>query len=153
MTNPVEVDIQAALILRLCPTAASVSPAVSDITSPATPVALPLVAFTPPVISATAKYLDARAILRAEPNHPFLDFSAPTIRSGIFQVDAVVPDNIGEAPGLRLASLVAARFAIGTRLVAGSYRLLLNKEPTIASAVKDAPWVRFPVSIPYVIVT
>lgn len=146
----IETDIQSALILKLCPTAATVTPAVSDITSPTTRVAMPLVAFSP---TAGTAYLDARAILRAAPRVTGLGFDSSIERRGIFQVDAVVPDNQGEGPGLRLAALVAARFAIGTKLVAGSYRLLLDKEPTIAAAVKDAPWVRFPVSIPYLIIT
>lgn len=141
MTEPLDVSIQSALLAQLT------TPA---LTSPATPIAYPLVAYTPTIGTA---YLDARAILRAAPNHPGADFSAYTIRRGIFQVDAVAPDGAGEAPGLRLAALVAARFAIGTKLVAGSYRLLLDKEPTIAAAVKDAPWVRFPVSIPYLVIT
>lgn len=140
MTEPLDVSIQAALLAHLTTPALSGSP----------PIAYPFVTYTP--ISDTA-YLDARAVLRAEPSHLGIAFTAATMRRGIFQVDAVAPENRGEAPGLRLAALVAARFSIGTKLVAGSYRLLLDKEPTIAAAVMDAPWVRFPVSIPYVIIT
>ena len=146
MTEPVDVLIQAALLTKLCGGTA----ATSDVTNPVTPVALPLITYPP--VAGTA-YLDARAVLRAEPNRPGIGFTGSVIRRGIFQVDAVVPDNKGEAPGLRLAALVAARFAIGTMLVAGSYKLQLVKEPTIAAAVKDAPWVRFPVSIPYLVIT
>jgi hypothetical protein len=146
----IETDIQAALIIRLCPTAATVQAAPSDITSPTTPVAHPLIAYTP---TSGVKYLAAWPLLRAAPDHPFLPFDAPTFRRGIFQVDAVAPDNQGEGPGLRLAELVAARFAIGTRLTAGAYTIQLDKVPTIAAAVKDAPWVRYPVSIPYLVIT
>lgn len=136
----IETDILDALMTRLT---------TPNITSPATPIASPLVAFTPP---ATGGYVEARPILRAEPDRLGLSFASSKFNRGVFQVDAVVPDNKGEAPGLRLAALVAARFAIGTELVAGGYRLQFLKEPTIATAVKDAPWVRFPVSIPYLLV-
>lgn len=136
----IETDIQAALITKLTTPALTGSP----------PIAYPLIAYTP--TSGTA-YLHIHPVMRAEPRRPGVGFTGSVLRAGIFQVDAVVPDNQGEGPGLRLADLVAARFAIGTKLVAGSYRLLLDNEPTIAAAVKDAPWVRFPVSIRYLVIT
>lgn len=140
MTEPVDVAVQAALLAQLK------TPA---LTSPATPIAYPLVTYVPtPGVS----YYDAHAIMRADPQHDGLAFASSTLQRGIFQVDAVVPDGAGEAPGLRLAALVAARFAIGTVLVAGSYKLQFLKPPKIAAAVKDAPWVRFPVSIPFLII-
>lgn len=141
MSEPLDVAIQFALMTRLT------SPA---LTSPATPIAFPLVTFTP---TPGVAYLDARAILRAEPEHPGVAFDSDTIHRGIFQVDAVVPEGKGEAPGLRLASLVAARFAIGTTLPAGAWQLKILRPPAIASALVDSPWVRFPVSIPYFVVT
>lgn len=146
-TLTLEVDIQAALLMRLCPNPAV---ATSDITTPATPVALPLIAYEP---TTGKKYLDAHALMRAEPDHPGLSFQSSVIHRGIFQVDAVIPNNTGEAPGLRLAALVGARFAIGTRIAVGAYTLVIDKEPAIAAAVLDAPWVRFPVSIRYCVVT
>lgn len=136
----IETDIQVALITKLTTPALTGSPLI----------AYPLVAFNP---SANTTYLAVHPILRAAPRRPGINFTGSVLRAGIFQVDAVAPDGAGEGPGLRLADLVAARFAIGTKLVAGSYRLLLDKEPTIAAAVKDAPWVRFPVSIPYLVIT
>lgn len=140
MTEPVDVLVLNALMTQLSTPAITGSP----------PIASPLVGYTP--VPGTP-YLDAHSVLRAEPEHLPIGFSGSTIRRGIFQVDAVVPDAAGEAPGIRLAALVAARFPIGTSLVAGSYRLRLDKEPNIAAAVKDAPWVRFPVSIPYLVIT
>jgi hypothetical protein len=136
VSEPIEVEILKALLTQLG-------------TLPDTPVASPLVAFTPPT---SGPYLEAHPVMRAEPDRLGLAFTSSKFNRGVFQVDAVVPDNKGEAPGLRLAALVAARFAIGTVLVAGSYRLQFLKEPTIAAAVKDAPWVRFPVSIPYLLI-
>ena len=109
-------------------------------------IAMPLVTFVPtPGVS----YLDARPLLRAEPEQFGLDYRNVAIHRGIFQVDAVVPDGSGEGPGLRLTKLVADRFAIGTRLVAAGLNLEIVGKPAIAAAVKDAPWVRFPVSIPF----
>ena len=141
MTEPLDVAIQSALLTRLT---------VPALSTPATPIALPLVAFSP---TPNVAYFDARAVLRAEPEHFGLAYANSDIHRGVFQVDAVVPDGGGEAPGLRLAALVAARFAIGTVLVANSRRLEIVGVPTIAAAVKDAPWVRFPVSIYYRLIT
>jgi hypothetical protein len=140
VTEPVDVLIQAALCAWLK------SP---DLTVPATPIAMPLVSFTP---APKTPYLDVQPVLRAAPEHFGISNENADILRGIFQVDAVVPDGHGEAPGVRLASLVKARFAQGTKLVAGTQYLRLNKTPTIAAAVKDAPWVRFPVSIPFLLV-
>lgn len=136
----IETDIQAALCNWLNTPALSGTP----------PIAWPLVPY-PPVVGTA--YLAAHPVLRAAPNALALNLAGSVLRRGIFQVDAVAPDGAGESPGLTLAGLVVVRFAIGTKLVAGSYRLLLDKEPTIAAAVKDAPWVRFPVSIPYLVIT
>lgn len=141
MAEPLDVLILNAFMARLT------TPA---LTSPATPIAFPLVPYTP--VTGT-KYLAVHPIMRAEPFHPGLGFTGHTERRGILQIDAVIPDNTGEPNGLRLAGLVAARFPIGTDLIAGVYRLRLYKEPTIAAAVKDAPWVRYPVSIPYLVIT
>lgn len=143
MTEPTEVLIQTALLTQLTTPALSGSPTI----------AYPLVAFTPPAVAAGAKYLDARAVLRAAPEPIGLSFTDSYLKRGIFQVDAVAVDGEGEAPGLRLASLVVARFAAGTVLVAGSRYVQIVKEATIAPLVKDAPWVRFPVSIPYLLIT
>lgn len=137
----IETDIQDALIARL-----KASPVIISAAS----IANPLVAFDP---SGLTQYLAVHAILRAQPLRPALGFTGAVVRRGIFQVDAVIKDGLGERPGLVLAGSVASRFAIGTELVAGSYRLQLDKEPTIAAAVKDAPWVRFPVSIPYLVIS
>lgn len=134
-----ETQIQAALINKL------VTPALSG----APQIAYPVIAFTPTV---GTPYLEVRPILRAATLQPGIAFNSLVIRLGIFQVDAVVPDGAGEAPGLTLAQLVVVRFASGTMLTAGGKKLQILREPTIAAAVKDAPWVRFPVSIPYTLI-
>lgn len=121
-----------------------------DITTPATPFAWPLVSYIP---SPGVSFFEVHPLLRAAPENPSIDFGGSNIFRGILQVDAVVPDGDGEGAGIALASLVADRFAVGTKLVAGGYFVKFNKIPTIAAAVKDAPWVRFPVSIPYLVIT
>lgn len=132
----IDVDIQAALLERLD------SPPLTG----APDIAYPLVAFTPTPGTA---YLDAHAVMRGDVEQFGLAFDSDTIHVGFFQVDTVMPDGAGEAPGLRLAALVADRFAVGTTLVAGANRLKVLAPPSIAAVVKDAPWVRFPVTIPY----
>lgn len=137
----IETDILTALFTKLT------TPALN---SPATPIAWPMVIYTP---VAGTPYFDVRPILRAAPEHLQLATSGPALHRGILQVDAVVPDTQGESPGLRLADLVAARFPIGTTLTAGSRLLRILRTPSIAAAVKDAPWVRYPVSIPYLVIS
>jgi hypothetical protein len=135
----VDVDIAEALHAQL------ISPALTG--SP--PIARPLVPYTP---TPGTLYLAEHPVMRAAPEHSGLSFTDSTMYRGIFQVDVVTPDDAGELPGLRMAALVAARFAIGTELAAGNRRLRLLSVPKIATAVKDAPWIRFPVSIPYLVI-
>jgi len=139
VSDPIDVAIQAACLAYL--KAANIAPG---------QVAYPYVAFSPTV---GTPYLDARPVLRAAPNSPALAFTGSVLRAGIFQVDAVAPDGGGEGPGLRLAAQVAALFPQGLVLAAGGFRLQFNHVPTIAAALKDAAWVRFPVSIPYLLIS
>jgi hypothetical protein len=113
-------------------------------------IAYPFVAFTP---TPGVAYIEARSMLRADVNSPALGFNQSDLFAGIFQVDALIPDGGGETPGIRLAALVAARFYEGTKIALSTGRYLkINKIPSIAAAVKDAPWIRFPVSIPYLVI-
>lgn len=137
MTDSIDVLIQAALCDRLKTPDMGV------------PIAWPMVRFSP---VPGVPFLEVHSVMRLAPQSPSLDFAGSSLFRGIFQVDAVVPDGAGEAPGLRIAGLVAARFAIGTTFVAGTNLVKCNSLPTIAAAVKDAPWVRFPVSIPYLLI-
>jgi hypothetical protein len=113
------------------------------------PVASPLVPFTP--VTGTA-YLDARPIMRAAPDHPWIGFDSDTLYRGIFQVDAVVPVDAGEGQGLRLAALVVERFAIGTMLALSASRLKVLQPPAIAPVIVETAWARYPVSIAYLVV-
>lgn len=108
----------------------------------------PLVSYTP---KPNTPYLDARPIMRAEPQLFGLAFDSTVFRRGIFQVDAVAPDQQGEPIGLRLAALVEKRFPVGTILWPAGYRLRIERPPYIARVIKDSAWVRYPVSIRYVV--
>lgn len=146
MAEPLDVLILNALMTRLT------DPAIMSPVTPfaALPVASPSGNYAP---TAGKSYLDVRNILRAEPDHPGLSFTSSTIFRGIFQVDVVGPTGAGEAAPLRIAALIAARFPIGTVLPASPYRIQFTKPPVIAAAVLDAPWVRFPVSISFLVIT
>ena len=138
MTEFVDVNVQSALLTQL--------------TNPdlGYPVAFPLVPYTP---TDGVAFLQVWPLMSAEPLHPSLDYSGYTRSSGIFQVDAVMPDGQGEAPGLRITAKVAERFAIGTTLTAGARKLQINKVPKVSAWIKEGAWVRFPVSITYQIIT
>ena len=120
-----------------------------DLTTPATDIAWPFIPYTPVV---RKSYFDVRQLMTAAPNHPTIGFTDPTMERGIFQVDAVIPDGNGEAPGWRLAELVKARFALGTKLALGSFYLRINSPPQTANPLKETGWIRFPVSVPYLII-
>lgn len=141
MSDPVDVLVQQALKAHL---------KTPDLTTPATPIAWPFLPYTP---VGGVSYIEVHATMRAPIVHAALDFAGSDVTRGIFQVDAVVPDGAGEAAGSRLAALIAARFVLGTLLVAGAYKLQVIKVPQTATPIKDASWVRYPVSVSYIIVT
>jgi hypothetical protein len=136
-------EIKAALLLRIVPVA---TVATSNITAPATPVAMPFIPYVP---TSGVAYLEVHKLLPAEPEAPFIGFDSDVIQRGIFQVDAVMPDQAGEGPGLRLAKLVAARYPRGLSLAVAGLQLKILRPSTVAGAVKDGSWVRFPVSVPW----
>lgn len=121
-----------------------------DLTTPKTPIAFAFLPYTPVV---GVPYFDVRAIMTADTYHPGLGFADSNLDRGIFQVDAVIPDGKGEAPGWRLAELVKARFALGTKLALGSLYLRINSPPQTAAPLKDGAWLRFPVSVPYLVIS
>jgi hypothetical protein len=146
VTEPVEVAIAEKLFSYLT------NPELTGMSSATR--AKPFVAYMP---TAGTAYMEVHPLLLAESEHFGVDDANPNLLSGIFQVDAVVPDNAAQNPGLRLANLIQGRFPLGLRLsvvsTLGTLTLRVTKIPTIAAAVKDAPWVRFPVSIPYLVIT
>lgn len=140
MSEPLDVGILNALMTQLTTPAISGSPAI----------AYAEVSFVGG--DANTAYLHAHSPMRAPPEHFGLDSANIAIHTGIFQVDAVAPDQKGEAAALRLAALVAARFVIGTKLPIETRNLSIIANPAIGQLVKDAPWIRIPVSITYHIV-
>lgn len=138
MTDFVDADVQAALNAHLA------TPNLGY------PIAFQLVPFTP--IDGVA-FLQVWPLLKTNASHPGISYSDSVLQTGIFQVDAVMPDGQGEAPGLRVMALIADRFVIGTTLVVGTRRLQINAVPQTGTAIKDGAWVRFPVTIAYTIIT
>lgn len=140
MSEPLHVQVLNALMTRLT------TPALD---APPTPIASPLVAYSP---TAGVPYFEAHRIMRADPEQPWIAAESDAVHRGIFQVDAVVPNDQGEAPGIRLASLVVDRFSFGTLIDLDACRLKIVRTPGIAAAISDSPWARFPVSIPYLVI-
>jgi Bacteriophage related domain of unknown function len=138
MTEFVDANVQNALLTKL--------------TSPSLgyPYAYPYIPYVP---SEGQAYMEAQPILKAQTQHPGLGYSDSNLGKGIFQVDAVIPDGIGEPTGLRMQALIAERFAIGTTLIAGTRKVWINSPPQTAAGIKDGAWVRFPVSIAFTIIT
>lgn len=114
------------------------------------PIAFSLVPFSP---TDDIPFIQVWPLMSAQPNHPGVGYQDSTLNLGIFQVDAVMPDGQGEAPGLRLAAQIADRFKIGTTLTAGMRRLQINMVPKVSTAIKEGAWIRFPVSITYQVIT
>lgn len=112
-------------------------------------IAWPWVTFNP--VADTA-YIAVHPLMRSKIQHVSVSFSGSNVQRGIFQVDTVIPDSQGEAPALALTDQIAAQFAIGTNLVANGIRLQIDNVPQSAAPVTDAPWVRYPVSIPYLLI-
>lgn len=141
MTDALDVLIQSALLGALT---------VPPLTSPATPIAYPMVGFTP---TGGVAYIQVWPLLKSQTQHPAIGFVGSNLNRGIFQVDAVIPDGEGEAPGMRLAALVAARYALGTVLAAGPYKLEIKLPVQSSAGVKDEDWVRYAISVPYLVIT
>lgn len=123
----------------------------NQLTSPGLgyPIAMPFIPFAP--VDGTA-YLDVRPMMRAKTRHPGLGYNDSNLNTGILQIDAVIPDGQGEAPGSRIANKVAERFALGTTLTAGIRKLQINSVVQTTMGIKDGAWVRFPVSITWTVI-
>jgi Bacteriophage related domain of unknown function len=138
MTEFLDANVQAALMTQLT---------VPDL---GFPIAFTFVPFSP--VDGTP-FLQVWPIMKAKVTHPGLGYSDSDLNRGIFQVDAVIPDETGEPPGLRMAAQIAERFAIGTTLLAGSRKVQINSVPQTAAAIKEGAWVRFPVTITYTLIS
>lgn len=105
--------------------------------------------FTPTV---DVSYINVNAILWAEPQQSGLGYSSAIVKRGTFQVDVVIPDKGGEREGLDYAGLLSSNFPVGLELLAGGFTLRVEKPAVIASPIKDSGWVRYPVSVRFIIV-
>lgn len=108
--------------------------------SPALPIAMPEIAFTPP---ASGKYLDVRDFT----NRPLWEgVSGGKIDQGLLQVTVVWPPRQGVIKPKAAAAAVMAHFAKGLVLAHG---VKINGEPWAASPLSDDSEVRVPVTIPW----
>lgn len=112
-------------------------------------IAMPFIPYAP---KEGTPYLDVRPMMRAKTRHPGLGYNDASLNTGILQIDAVIPDGQGEAPGSRIATKVAERFALGTTLTAGTRKLQINSVVQTTMGIKDGAWVRFPVSITWTVI-
>lgn len=107
--------------------------------SPALPIAMPEVSFTPP---ADGKYLDVRDFT----NNPlWLGLSGGKIAQGLLQVTVVWPPREGVIKPKAAAAVVMAHFPMGLRLANG----VKLGEPRDTSALSDDSECRVPVTIPW----
>lgn len=106
--------------------------------SPALPVAMPEVAFTPP---ADGKYLEVRDFTNA----PYWEgLKSGRIDQGILQITVVWPPRQGVIKPKVAAAAVMAHFPKGLQLSNG---VRVSREPWVASPLSDDSEVRVPVTI------
>lgn len=142
MADAVETAIQLALVLRAQQFAAAQSPALT--------IALPNVVFTPPVASATAKWLRA-TFLPADTFSPGVSYASKNEHRGLLQVDVFYGFGGGEAAPRRIAGGLIAYFKRGTKVTKDGFTAEVISAPYCAPMVKDieGPWMMIPVRIPY----
>jgi hypothetical protein len=141
MADPVEVAVESALLNRAIAFAAAQSPALT--------IALPNVAFTAPVASPTAKYLQAY-FLPAPTNGLGLSSNSTNQLYGLFQISVYQGLGGGElAPG-RIASAILSYFKFETVVTKDGFSAKVWKQPYRGPGLKDDTWFCIPVTIPYV---
>lgn len=115
------------------------------------PIAWPFVKYTPTIGVA---YFQVMPLLKSKVQRLGISFDVgANVNRGIFQVDAVIADGAGEKAALQMTDQIRAIFPYGTQLVTtDGQRLQVADVPQTASPVTDAPWERYPVSIPYVLI-
>lgn len=123
-------DIAVALLARC---------ATLSIGSPALPVAMPDIVFTPP---ADGRYLDVKAFF----NSPaWQGLAGGKIDQGILQIDVVWPPAKGIVKPMTAAGGVAAHFVAGKRYGA----IKVSGDPWAASPIIEDAETRVPVRIPW----
>lgn len=138
MTEAVEVALELALLGR----------AQAFATAQGLPISLPNIAFEPPAVGKTAKYLRA-TMLPADTAAIGLANSSNDQYYGFMQLDVFFGVGGGEIAPKRIASQIISYFKRGTRLTSDGFNVDVNMTPRIGpQATKDA-WTVIPVRIPY----
>jgi hypothetical protein len=138
MTDAVEFAVEAALL----------ESAQLFATSQSLQIAMPNIAFVPPTVSLTAKYL-AAAFLPA-PSFPLaVSFSGTNQHYGIFQLAVYYGQGSGEMGPARIVAQIIQWFAPGTLMVRDGFTIRILKTPYRGPLLKADPWTFIPVSIPY----
>lgn len=139
MADPVEVAIESALLTR----------AQAFATAQSLTIGLPNVAFTPPVATPTAKYLQA-SFHPAPTNGLGISSNSTNQLYGLFQVSVYTGLNGGELVGGRIASALLAYFKFETVVTKDGFSAQVWKQPYRAPGMKDDTWWCIPVMIPFV---
>ncbi len=139
MTEPVEVAIESALLTR----------ARAFATAQSLTIALPNVAFTAPLATPTAHYLEAH-FLPAPTNGLGLSTDSTNQHYGLLQISVYCGLGGGEYAPARIASAAIAYFKYRTAVTKDGFIATVWKQPYRGPAIKDATWLMIPVTIPYV---
>ena len=139
MTDSVEVAIESGLINRL----------VAFCLSPAIPLALPNVAFTPPTADTNVFWLKAD-MLPADSFALGIDYGADLQHYGLMQVSVFWGQGAGELQPARLASRIIELFPRGQQIIKDGFTVAIWRHPFRGRLIKDDPWVMIPVTIPYI---
>ena len=111
-------------------------------------ISLPNMAFSPPTVSASAKWLRA-TFLPAQTATIAVGFGSTNQHNGILQLDVFYGQGAGElAPG-RIATDIIAWFKRGTEMDAAGFSVLIIRAPYRGPLLRSDPWMMLPVSIPY----
>lgn len=138
MTEAVEVAIELALMAR----------AQAFATSQNLTISLPNIAFTPPVVSKSAKYLRA-TLLPADSFALGIAYSATNQHHGLMQIDVFFGVDGGEIAPRRIAAAIVSYFTRGTRLTSNGFNIDINQTPRMGPLTSDGAWTFIPVRIPY----
>ncbi len=140
MSEAVEVAIELALLGRAQNFAEAQTPSLS--------ISLPNIAFTPPTISTTAKYLRA-TILPADTTALGVTYNATNQHYGLFQMDVFYGVGGGEIAPRRIAAAIISYFKRGTRISSNGFNIDVVQTPKLGPQITAGAWTFLPVRIPY----
>ena len=117
--------------------------------SPALPVAYPNVKFTPP---ASGFWLQADFIPNTN-RDLYLSHADPVEHRGLLQITVVGPLDVGLTGAMEIALQVSAHFQgfkdFNSDLYGSSVKVSVTGKPSIGGAIKDPPYLRVPVTVPW----